>query len=248
MSEAAPVDRGCALVTGASRGIGAAIASALAADGWIVGVHYRHDRDDADAVAEAIRDGGGQAVTLAADLRDPDSADRLCSELEGEVGRPVLALVNNAATLADGPLMSMGDEAWESVMETNLTAVFRLSRRVLWPMVRQRFGRIVNVASVAAQRANPGQANYAASKAGMVGLTKTLAVEMARWPVTVNAIAPGIIDTEATEDRGDSLRAVVPARRAGTPEEVAACARFLASEAASYVTGSVLTVDGGLTA
>lgn len=244
----APVEKGCALVTGASRGIGAAIARALAADGWAVGINYRSDRTGAESVADDIRAVGGEALMLPLDVADPSAPDRLCSQLEADLGRPVLVLVNNAAAIADGPLVRIGDDAWSEVMETNLAAAFRLSRRVLRPMMRQRFGRIVNVASVVGQTASAGQSCYAASKAGLVGLTKTLAVEVASRSVTVNAVAPGVVDTDGSTGRGDKMRGRVPMRRAGTPEDVAGCVRFLASEEAGYVTGSVLTVDGGLTA
>jgi 3-oxoacyl-[acyl-carrier protein] reductase len=239
---------GCALVTGASRGIGAAIARALAADGWPVGVNYRSDRERAETVVAGIEREGGRAVALEADVVDPHAPDRLFGSLESHYGIPVLALVNNAGVTRDDLLPSLGDEEWSSVIETDLTAAFRLTRRALVPMMRARTGRIVNISSVAALRANPGQSNYAAAKAGLIALTKTAAVEVARRGVTINAVAPGWIDTEMTAEVSKDLLAVVPARRAGTPEEVAACVRFLASEEASYVTGAVLTVDGGLAA
>jgi 3-oxoacyl-[acyl-carrier protein] reductase len=238
----------CALVTGASRGIGAAIAQALASDGLPVGINYRADRDGAERVATAIQAAGGTALPLQADVAEPGAEERLFAELEGRFG-PVLVLVNNAGTRADGLSPQLADDAWERVLETNLSAAFRTTRRALGPMLRARFGRIVNVASVVGgRRANPGQANYAASKAGLVALTGSVAVEVARRGVTVNAVAPGFVETELSEGVGRDLLASVPARRAGRPEEVAACVRFLASEAAAYVTGSLLTVDGGLTA
>jgi 3-oxoacyl-[acyl-carrier protein] reductase len=240
--------RGCALVTGASRGIGAAIARGLAADGWPVGINYLSDADAAGAVAEEIRAAGGDALTLHADVRDPAAGDELCARVEQELGLPLLVLVNNAATSSDGLLALMSDESWREVLDTNLSAAFRLSRRALHPMLRARFGRIINVASVVGPRAGAGQANYAASKAGLIGLTKNLAVEVATQSVTVNAIAPGVIETDSSRGIANDLRARVPAGRSGTPEEVAACARFLASDQAGYVTGSVLTVDGGLSA
>jgi len=239
---------GCALVTGASRGIGAAIARAIAGDGWAVGVNYRTDKDGAEAVVADIEQAGGSAVALGADVSDPDAPDTLFSELESRFDCPVLVLVNNAGISADDLTPSLGDDAWDSVIDTNLTGAFRLTRRALRPMMRARSGRIVNVSSVVGLRANPGQANYAAAKAGLIALTRTAAVEVARRGITINAVAPGWIETDMTSEVAKDLLAQVPARRAGTPEEVAACVRFLTSDQASYVTGVVLSVDGGLAA
>ncbi len=243
-----PEQEVCALVTGASRGIGAAIAHALADDGWSVGVNYRQDEAGAEAVVAAIENEGGSAAPVQADVRDPDAAERLFGALETKFGKPVLALVNNAGVRHDDLGASLWDEEWSDVLNTNLTAAFRLTRRALRPMLRARKGRIVNISSVVGLRANPGQANYAASKAGLVAMTKTIAVEVARRGITVNAVAPGLIETEMTAELDVGLLEAVPARRVGTPQEVAACVRFLASEQAGYVTGAVLTVDGGLAA
>jgi 3-oxoacyl-[acyl-carrier protein] reductase len=212
---------GCALVTGASRGIGAAIACALAADGWPVAVNFRAGQDAAEEVVAQIQAAGGRALAVGADVTAQDQLDALFERVEGELGR---------------------------VLDTNLTGAFRTTRRALRGMIRERFGRVINVASVVGPRANAGQANYAAAKAGLIGMTKTIAVEVARRGVTVNAIAPGLIDTDMTADLDGELLSAVPARRAGTPAEVAACASFLASEQAGYVTGSTLYVDGGLAA
>jgi 3-oxoacyl-[acyl-carrier protein] reductase len=239
---------GSALVTGASRGIGAAIARGLAADGWAVGVNYRSDRDGAEQVVQEIERDGGQATALAADVAERAAPDELFGALEQRFERPVLVLVNNAGINRDDLTPSLGDEEWSAVLDTDLTAAFRLTRRALRAMLRARAGRIVNISSVVGLRANPGQANYAAAKAGLLALTKTVAVEVARRGITVNAVAPGWIDTGMTAEVSQKLLAAVPARRAGKPEEVAACVRFLASEQASYVTGAVLTVDGGLAA
>jgi 3-oxoacyl-[acyl-carrier protein] reductase len=238
---------GSALVTGGSRGIGAAIAKTLARQGWPVGVNYRSDSEAAEAVVEEITSAGGRARALKGDIADPDTADALFKALEEEFG-PVLVLVNNAGVRADGLSPQIDDEDWAKVIDTNLSAAFRLTRRALRPMIRARYGRVVNIASIVGQRANPGQANYAASKAGLIAMTKTVAAEVARRGVTVNAVAPGLIETEMTEGIGNDLLEHVPARRAGTPEDVAECVRFLASDGAGYVTGVCLTVDGGLTA
>jgi 3-oxoacyl-[acyl-carrier protein] reductase len=239
---------GCALVTGASRGIGAAIARGLAGDGWPVGVNYRSDRDAAESVVSQIEGDGGRALALAADVADRRAPDELFGALESHFGTPVLVLVNNAGVSRDNLTPSLGDDEWDDVIETDLNAAFRFTRRALKSMLRARSGRIVNISSVVGLRANPGQANYAAAKAGLIALTKTSAVEVARRGVTINAVAPGWIDTDMTAGVAKDLLAAVPARRAGTPEEVAACVCFLASEAASYVTGAVLSVDGGLAA
>jgi 3-oxoacyl-[acyl-carrier protein] reductase len=235
---------GCALVTGASRGIGAATARALAADGWPVGLV---SRSDGETVADEIRGAGGRAVVLRADVTDAAAIEAAFAGAERELG-PVLVLVNNAGVRADGLSPQLADEEWATVIDTNLSAAFRLTRRALRPMLRARFGRVVNVASVVGLRANPGQANYAAAKAGLVGMTKTVAAEVARKGITVNAVAPGYIATAMTADVIDGAAGLIPARRPGTPEEVAACIRFLASDEASYVTGATLVVDGGLSA
>ncbi len=238
---------GCALVTGASRGIGAATARALARDGWPVGVNYRSGEDAAESVVAEIEDAGGKAVALQADVSDPAAPDALLRELNERFGT-VLVLVNNAGVRADSLTPQIDDEAWTRVLDTNLSGAFRLIRRALGPMMRARYGRVINIASVVGLRGNPGQANYAASKAALIGLTRTVASEVARRKVTVNAVAPGLVETDLTEGLSNGLLEAVPARRAGTPEEVAACVRFLASEEAAYVTGSTLTVDGGMTA
>jgi 3-oxoacyl-[acyl-carrier protein] reductase len=230
------------LVTGADRGIGAACARALAGDGWRLGLVYRSGADAAIALAVELG-----ALAVHADLTDPMSCDAAFDRVASEFG-PVLGLVNNAGVRADNLALSISDEDWDRVLLTNLTAAFRLTRRALRPMLRARFGRVVNVASVVGPRANVGQANYAASKAGLIGMTKTIAAEVARRDVTVNAVAPGFIETDMTADLADAVKEAVPARRAGRPEEVAACVAFLASDKAGYVTGTTLYVDGGLAA
>jgi 3-oxoacyl-[acyl-carrier protein] reductase len=239
-------DNATALVTGASKGIGAAIARALAADGWLVGVGYRSDEAGAQATVDAIEQAGGRAAVLGADVTN-GAPDELFKRAEAALG-PVLALVNNAGVRADGLAIQLSDDDWDSVLNTNLTAAFRLTRRAMRPMIRARYGRIINVASVVGPRANAGQANYAAAKAGLIGMTKTVAAEVARRGVTVNAVAPGFIETDMTKDLPESVLEAVPARRAGTPDEVGAAVRFLASEDAGYVTGTTLFVDGGMSA
>jgi 3-oxoacyl-[acyl-carrier protein] reductase len=234
-------------VTGASRGIGAATARALAADGWPVALVYRASEDAAREVAREIEAGGGSAALVQADVAASDACERVF-EAAAELG-PVLVLVNNAGVRADGLAPQLSDDDWAAVLDTNLTAAFRMARKALPVMLRNRFGRVVNVASVVGLRANAGQANYAAAKAGLIGMTKTMATEVARRGVTVNAVAPGLIATDMTADVIDGgLADAIPMRRAGSPEEVAACIRFLASEEAAYVTGHTLVVDGGMSA
>ena len=237
---------GCALVTGSSRGIGAAAALALAREGWPLRVNYRADEDGARAVVARIESEGGSARAVQGDVADPAAVASLLEP--GEDG-PVLVLVNNAGLRLDGLSPQLADDEWQRVIDVNLSATFRATREALPQMLRARFGRVVNVASVVGMRANAGQANYAASKAGVIGFTKTVAVEVARRGVTVNAVAPGLIETALTEGIvGGEMEKAIPARRVGTPDEVAACIRFLASEEAAYVTGTTLTVDGGLSA
>jgi 3-oxoacyl-[acyl-carrier protein] reductase len=235
-----------ALVTGASRGIGAAIAKALAADGWAVAVNYRADAEGAKRTVDAIEQAGGRAVAIQGDVANGACED-LFEKAEAELG-PVLALVNNAGVTADGLAIQLDDDAWNKVIDTNLTAAFRLTRRGVKTMIRARYGRIINIASVVGPRANAGQANYAAAKAGLIGMTKTVATEVARRGVTVNAVAPGFIETDMTAEHAERAAEHIPARRAGKPEDVAAAVRFLASDDAGYVTGTTLYVDGGMSA
>jgi 3-oxoacyl-[acyl-carrier protein] reductase len=239
-----PVREGCAIVTGGSRGIGAATARALAADGWPVAVTYRSGADAAHALVEELGDG---ALALQADVTIPGAAEDVLSAAADALG-PVAVLVNNAGITADGLAVQLDDDAWDRVIDTNLTAAFRLTRHAVRGMVRRRHGRVINIASVVGPKANAGQANYAASKAGLIGMTKTVAVEVARRGVTVNAIAPGFIATDMTAGLPDGVIDAVPARRVGRPEEVAACVRFLASDEAGYITATTLTVDGGMSA
>ena len=237
----------CALVTGGSRGIGAAVAKALSQDGWTVIVNFRSGHEAAARTVAAIEADGGRAVAVAADIADPAQAKRLL-EQSAEAAGPVMCLVNNAGVRADNLAVSLSDDEWDAVLNTNLTGSFRLTRLALRTMIRARFGRVISIASIVGPRANAGQANYAAAKAGLIGMSKTIAVEVASRGITVNAVAPGFIATDMTKDVVEQAVKTVPARRAGRAEEVAACVRFLASDAAGYVTGSTLYVDGGLAA
>jgi len=222
-------DDGCALVTGGTRGIGAAVADVLRERGW--------------KVVTLSRNGGD----VQADVADPEAVERAFAEARERFG-PVHVLVNNAGHRRDGLAIRMSAEEWGSVVETNLSGAFHCTRRALDDMLSARWGRIVNVSSVVAERANPGQANYAASKAGLLALTRTVAREMARKGVTCNAVLPGVIETDMTADVADGLVAAVPAGRVGQPADVAACVAFLCSEEAAYVNGAMLAVDGGLAA
>ncbi|WP_320672988.1 3-oxoacyl-ACP reductase FabG [Patulibacter defluvii] len=233
------------MVTGASGAIGSATARALAADGWPVVVHYGGNAEKAAAVVAAIEADGGRATAIAADLADPAAPEQLLTAAAEQLG-PVRVLVNNAGITRDNLALQISDEDWQQVIDVDLSAAFRLVRAALSPMIRGRWGRIVNVSSIIALKNNPGQANYAAAKAGLLGLTRSVASEVARRNVTVNAVAPGFIESEMTDGLLEDLVGHIPTRRAGQPQEVAAAIRFLASPEASYVTGSTLVVDGGL--
>jgi 3-oxoacyl-[acyl-carrier protein] reductase len=239
-----------ALVTGGSRGIGRATALALATH-HPVAVNYRSRPEEAKETLRLIEAAGGEGICVRADVRDTSAVTAMFDEVEEALG-PVGVLVNNAGCRADGLAARLGDEAWREVLETNLGGTFACARRALRPMLRAGWGRIVNVSSVAGLKGNAGQANYSAAKAGVIGLTRSLAREVARKGITVNAVAPGLIETELVAGLGDAQRAALlemtPAGRAGSPEEVAAAIAFLCSDAASYVTGSVLTIDGGMSA
>lgn len=232
-----------ALVTGASKGIGAATAVALAEAGHDLILGYGRDAEGAERVASACRDHGVETATVAADLAADVTPLLEAADEAGGVG----VLVNNAGITADGLALTLGDEAFDTVIAVNLAAAFKLCRGVLRRMVRNRAGRIVNVTSVVGLHGNAGQVNYAAAKAGLVGLTKTLAREVGKRGITVNAVAPGFIETAMTADVDTAtFAAQIPANRLGTPAEVAAVIAFLCSDAASYVNGAVVQIDGGL--
>ena len=234
-----------ALVTGASRGIGRAIAQELAASGAFV-VGTATSESGAAAIGEYL-DAKGRGIVL--DVTDAEGSAKAVADIVSEFGR-IDVLVNNAGITRDTLAMRMTDEAWDAVVATNMSAVFRMTRAVLRPMMKQRFGRIVNITSVVGAMGNAGQANYAAAKAGVVGMTKSVAREVASRGITVNCVAPGFIDTDMTKDLPEehkkALLAQIPAQRLGKTDDVAAAVVFLASEPAGYVTGSVLHVNGGM--
>ena len=239
-----------ALVTGASRGIGRAIALELAKRGFDVAVHYGKNREKAEAVAAEIEALGRRALVLGADLADPESPAGLVAEAEEGLGG-LGVLVNNTGITRDNLLIRMKDEEWEEVLRTNLTAAFKLTREAVKRMIRRRAGRVINVASVSGILGPPGQANYAAAKAGLIGFTRSVAKEYARRGVTVNAVAPGFIETDMTAALPEAVQkeylAQIPAGRFGKPEEVAKLVAFLASDDAAYITGQTVCIDGGLT-
>jgi 3-oxoacyl-[acyl-carrier protein] reductase len=235
-----------ALVTGASRGIGAAIAHRLSADGARV-VGTATTAEGAARISETLAAGGGRGAVL--DVADQESIDSLLREVEAREGA-VGILCNNAGITRDSLLLRMKQEDWDAVLQTNLASVFRLSKAVLRGMMKAREGRIISIASVVALTGNPGQANYAAAKAGMIGFTKSLAREVGSRGITVNCVAPGFIDTDMTrglnEAQRASLNAQIPLARLGQPADIAAAVAFLCSDGGAYITGETLNVNGGM--
>jgi 3-oxoacyl-[acyl-carrier protein] reductase len=237
-----------ALVTGASRGIGAAIAQALAEQGAVV-VGTATTPAGAEAIGRRLADLGARGKGMVLDVADPASVDAVVKGVTDEFGT-ITILVNNAGITRDNLLMRMKDEEWQSILDTNLTSIYRLSKACLRGMTKARKGRIINIASVVGATGNAGQTNYAAAKAGMIGFTKSLAREVGSRGITVNAVAPGFIDTDMTralnEEQRGALLASIPLGRLGAPVEIASVVAFLASPAAAYITGETIHVNGGM--
>ncbi len=238
-----------ALVTGGSRGIGRAIAERLAADGHRVAVNFTANKEAAEATVEAITDAGGTAIAVQADVSDPEAVAQLFEEIAERLGS-VEILVNNAGITRDDLILRMGLDEWDDVIATNLRSVYLTTKAALRSMLRAKWGRIISLSSVSGIAGNPGQANYAASKAAIIGFTKSVAREVGSRGITVNAVAPGFIETDMTAALGEEITAAATDRialgRLGRPEEVAAAVGYLASDEAAYVTGHTLIVDGGI--
>ena len=242
-------DERVSLITGGSRGIGKAIALQLASQGVQVAVNYISNQEAADEVVKLIEKQGASAVAVQGDVTKRAEVERIFTTTAETLG-PVEILVNNAGIISDSLLMRMSDEDWDSVIDLDLRSIFLCTREAIRTMLRNKWGRIINIGSVVGLRGNSGQANYAAAKAGMVGFTQSIAKEVASRNITVNCVAPGYVETDIVEDLPVDLKQSimdrVPVGRFGYPEEIAGMVGFLASEAASYVTGQAIAVDGGL--
>ena len=235
-----------AIVTGASRGIGKAIALGLASDGFDIMLTCRSNRKAADQVASEIAELGRSTVVTTFDVGDVAAAQDVVETVMAEWGCPKI-LVNNAGRTADGLFVRMKPDAWDDVMKTNLGGFYAMTRPVVKAMLKERYGRVINIASTAGERGNPGQVNYSASKAGLIGATRALALEVAKRGITVNAVSPGFIETEMSEGLAhEALLGMIPSGRLGSPADVASAVRFLAGETSGYITGQVLGVNGGL--
>ena len=238
-----------AIVTGGSRGIGRAICRAFAGEGARVACIYKGSKEAAKALAQEVQQSGGTCVALQCDVSKIDDAQKIAERVEKDWGRLDI-LVNNAGVIKDDLFVRMEPEAWEKVLQTNLGGTVNFCRAVAYTLMKQRHGRIINISSIAAEHVNPGQTNYAASKGAINSFTRALAAELASRGVTVNAIAPGFIETDMSEavrnKAGDLIKKMIPMRRLGQPDDIARVAVFLAGPDASYITGQILTVDGGL--
>ncbi|MBP5199778.1 MAG: 3-oxoacyl-[acyl-carrier-protein] reductase [Schwartzia sp.] len=243
------LDGKCALVTGASRGIGRAVALKLASEGAKVALNFAGNESAAEAVRQEIEAAGGEAILVKADVANEAAVQDMVQKTADAFGR-IDILVNNAGITRDGLLARMKEEDWDAVLSTNLKGVFLTTKAAAKLMMKQRAGRIVNMASVVGVTGNAGQANYSAAKAGVIGFTKTIAKELASRGITANAVAPGFIDTDMTSGLPDKAKEAalsgIPLGRMGTPEDIAAAVLFLVSDQASYITGQVLNVDGGM--